>query len=126
MSPAGKAHVVDRIHSQRLEIGGGRCGQLRPENAVCPRIIRVCFVDEGMARLDADSIFRDVLAGECLMHVTPPGDASLYVTEVGPDYFVVRGRDGDPDVSFTWRLSAHRKGYDGIRLEMVSETVMAD
>jgi hypothetical protein len=116
LSPAEKLHAVLRIHSQRFEIGSGRCGQLRPENAVCPRIIQVCSVDEGMARLDTDPIFRDVLAGECLMHLTPPGDASLYVAEVGPDYFVARARDGDPDVFFTWRLSAHRKGYDGIRL----------
>jgi hypothetical protein len=79
-----------------------------------------------MARLDTDPIFRDVLAGECLMHLTSPGDASLYVAEVGRDYFVVKARDGDPDVSFTWRLSAHRKGYDGIRLEDVSEKGMPD
>jgi hypothetical protein len=60
------------------------------------------------------------------VHVTPYGDASLYVTEIGRDYFVVRVREGDPDVSFAWRLSAHRKGCDEIRLEDVSETMMAD
>jgi hypothetical protein len=64
----------------------------------------------------------ETIEGEYLVHVTPYGDASLYVTEVGRDYFVVKARDGNPDVSFTWRLSAHRKGYDWIRLE----TVMAD
>ena len=79
-----------------------------------------------MACVDPDPIFRGVLEGEYLIHVTPYGDASLYVAEIGSDYFVVKARDGNPDVSFTWRLSAHRKGYDGIRLEVVSETVMAD
>jgi hypothetical protein len=60
------------------------------------------------------------------MHVTPYGDARLYVNEIGRDYFVVRVRESDPDVAFAWRLSAHRKGYDGIRLEDVSETVTPD
>ncbi len=53
------------------------------------------------------------------MHVTPYGDASLYVAEVGRDYFVVKARDGDPNVAFAWRLSAIRKGYAGVRLERV-------
>lgn len=30
---------------------------------------------------------------------------------------VVKARDGDPNVAFAWRLSAHRKGYAGVRLE---------
>lgn len=51
------------------------------------------------------------------MQVTPYGDASLYVEEIGQDYFVVKARNGDPDVPFAWRLSASRKGYAGVRLE---------
>jgi hypothetical protein len=93
----------------------------------------VRFFDEGLAQLEngvarvgLDPIFLETIEGEYLVHVTPYGDASLYVTEIGRDYFVVRVREGDPDVSFAWRLSAHRKGCDGIRLEDVSETVMAD
>ncbi len=51
------------------------------------------------------------------MHVTPHGDASLYVAEVGREHFVVRARAGDSNVAFAWRLSATRKGYAGVRLE---------
>ena len=57
--------------------------------------------------------------GKYLVHVTPYGDASLYMAEVGRDYFVVKAREGDPNVAFAWRLSAIRKGYAGIRLEEV-------
>ena len=39
------------------------------------------------------------------------------MAEIGGDHFVVKARDGDPDVVFAWRLSAHRKGYAGVRLE---------
>jgi hypothetical protein len=51
--------------------------------------------------------------------VVANGNASLYVAEVGKDYFVVKTRDGDPNVAFAWRLSAYRKGYAGVRLEQV-------
>ena len=44
---------------------------------------------------------------------------SLYLAEVGREYFVVRAREGDPNVAFAWRLSATRKGYAGARLEEV-------
>ena len=68
----------------------------------------VRFSDEGAARLK-DGVAR----------VPPAGDPSLYVAEVGKDYFVVKAREGDPNVAFAWRLSAHRKGYGGVRLEEV-------
>ncbi|OGO40097.1 MAG: hypothetical protein A2Z04_03595 [Chloroflexi bacterium RBG_16_57_9] len=57
--------------------------------------------------------------GHFLVHITPYGDASLYVAEVINDYFVVKARNGEPNVAFAWRLSAHRKGYGGVRLEEV-------
>ena len=52
-----------------------------------------------------------------LVYVTPYGAASLYVAEIGRDYFVVKARAGDADVAFAWRLSATHKGYAGVRLE---------
>jgi hypothetical protein len=86
----------------------------------------VRFSDEGIARLlggvarvKLDPIFLETIEGEYLVHVTPYGDASLYMAEVGQGYFVVRARAGDPDVAFAWRLSATRKGYAGVRLEEV-------
>ena len=84
----------------------------------------VRFSDEGLARLqdgvtrvELDPIFLETIEGEYLVHVTPYGDASLYVAEVGREYFVVRARDGDTNAAFAWRLSATRKGYAGVRLE---------
>ena len=57
----------------------------------------VRFSDEGLARLqdgvtrvELDPIFLETIEGEYLVHVTPYGDASLYVAEVGREYFVVR------------------------------------
>jgi len=86
----------------------------------------VRFFDEGLARLRGglarvglDPIFLETIEGDYLIHVTPYGDASLYVAEVGQDYFVVKARDGDPNAAFAWRLSATRKGYAGVRLEEV-------
>lgn len=82
------------------------------------------FSDEGLARLrngvarvELDPVFLETIEGDYLVHVTPYGDASLYVAEIGQDYFVVKARDGDPNVTFAWRLSAIRKGYVGVRLE---------
>ncbi|OGO42020.1 MAG: hypothetical protein A2Z04_00400 [Chloroflexi bacterium RBG_16_57_9] len=74
---------------------------------------------DGVARVTLDPVFLETIEGEYLVHVTPYGDASLYVAEVGKDYFVVKAREGDPNVAFAWRLSAHRKGYGGVRLEEV-------
>jgi hypothetical protein len=84
----------------------------------------VRFSDQGLARLNdgvvrvnLDPVFAETIEGEYLIHVTPYGDASLYVAEIGRDYFIVRARDGDPDVAFAWMLTATRKGYSGVRLE---------
>ena len=86
----------------------------------------VRFFDEGLARLQdgtarvmLDPVFLETIEGDYLIHITPYGDASLYLAEVGREYFVVRAREGDPNVAFAWRLSATRKGYAGARLEEV-------
>ena len=86
----------------------------------------VRFTDEGVAQLKGgrarvalESIFLETIEGDYLIQVTPYGDASLYIGEIGADYFVVKAREGDSNVSFAWRLSANRKGYAGVRLEAV-------
>ena len=88
----------------------------------------VWFADEGkawlvdgVAQVMLDPVFLETIEGDFLVHVTPYGNASLYVAEIGKDYFVVKAHDGDPDVAFAWRLSAHRKGYAGVRLERMEE-----
>lgn len=52
-----------------------------------------------------------------MIHLTPYGAANLYVARVAPDHFVVRSSTGDPNVTFAWRLSAHRKGFADRRLD---------
>ena len=133
-----QGEIEDLIVSGDLTVQGAKsavvdtacCGQRKLYAIESPE---VRFTDEGLAQLengvahvDLDPIFLATIEGEYLIQVTPYGDASLYVAEVGPDYFVVRAREGDPDVTFSWRLSAHRKDYGGIRLETVSEAVMSD
>ena len=81
----------------------------------------LAHLQNGLARVTLDPVFLETIEGQYLVHVTPYGDASLYVAEIGKDHFVVKARDGDPNVVFAWRLSAHRKGYAGVRLEKVSE-----
>lgn len=106
-------------------VQAGTFGQRKLYAAESPE---VRFFDEGLAhlkdgvaRVTLDPVFLETIEGDYLVHVTPYGDASLYVAEIGKDYFVVKARDGDPNVAFAWRLSAHRKGYAGVRLERVEE-----
>ncbi|MFZ1754037.1 MAG: hypothetical protein WAU10_09845 [Caldilineaceae bacterium] len=86
----------------------------------------VRFSDEGSTRLQngtirvqLDPVFIKTIENDFLIQVTPYGDASLYVAEIGEDYFVVKSREGDPNIAFAWHLSAHRKGYADVRLEEV-------
>lgn len=86
----------------------------------------VRFADEGLsqlrdgvARVELDPILLETIEGDYLVYVTPYGDASLYVAEIGNDHFVVKVREGDPNIAFAWRLSAHRQGYADVRLEEV-------
>jgi len=103
-----------------------QAGSFGPRKLYAAESPEVRFFDEGLARLqggvarvELDPIFVETIEGDYLVHVTPYGDASLYVAEVGKDYFVVKVREGDPNVAFAWRLSAIRKGYAGVRLEEV-------
>lgn len=84
----------------------------------------VIFADEGLGtltngegRVDLDPIFLSAIEGDYMIQITPYGDASLYVSRVANNHFEVRARDGDPNVTFAWRLSAHRKGFAGTRME---------
>ena len=74
---------------------------------------------DGAARVELDPIFLETVEDDFLIHLTPYGDASLYVAEIGADYFVVQAREGADDVPFAWMLTATRSGYEGVRLEEV-------
>ena len=83
----------------------------------------VRFIDEGFSslvdgtvRIDLEPIFMETIEGRLLIHVTPYGPTTLYVKEIGENYFVVESIDGS-DVDFGWYVSAFRQGYSDIRLE---------
>lgn len=84
------------------------------------------FTDYGFGRLSGDSVFIaiDHLFAETVNLEEPYhvflqayGDAELYVSQRTVEGFEVRLRAGDPDVEFSYRLVATRRGYEGKRLE---------
>jgi hypothetical protein len=76
---------------------------------------------DGTARVDLDPVFLETVEDNFLIHLTPYGDASLYVAEIGAAYFVVQARAGSADdVRFAWKLTASRSGYEDVRLEEVA------
>ncbi len=84
----------------------------------------VRFSDEGLAqlrdgtaRIDLDPVFVETIEEPYIITVTPYGNASLYVAEIGTDHFTVKVHDGDGQITCAWRLSARRKGYGDVRLE---------
>jgi len=122
----GDVYVVGSLSSGGTKSAVVQAGNYGHHKLYAVEAPDVRFSDEGMAcllggtaRVDLDPIFLETIEGEYLVHVTPYGNASLYVAEIGKDYFVVKARDGNPNIAFAWRLSAHRKGYARVRLEKV-------
>ncbi|MFN8485999.1 MAG: hypothetical protein U0350_00325 [Caldilineaceae bacterium] len=76
---------------------------------------------DGQARIELDPVFLETIKPPFIITVTPYGDASLYVAEIGADFFVIKAHAGDPQVAFAWRLSAPRKGYENVRLEQADQ-----
>jgi hypothetical protein len=81
----------------------------------------VATLTDGSARVALDPVFLETVADDFHIHLTPYGDASLYVAEVGADYFVVESQEEGADVDFAWLLTATREGYEGVRLESAGE-----
>jgi len=86
----------------------------------------VWFVDygwgqlrEGMAVVPVEPIFAETvnLSEPYSVLLQPYGDAVMYVGERTAEGFVVRSREGDGNVSFSYRLAAKRLGYEGQRLD---------
>ncbi len=86
----------------------------------------VWFSDYGFGRLKdgqvavhIDALFAETVNLEEPYHVfvQPYGDAELYVTERTAGSFQVRLRAGDPEVEFSYRIVAKRRGYEDTRLE---------
>jgi hypothetical protein len=81
----------------------------------------VATLTDGSARVVLDPVFLETVADDFHIHLTPYGDASLYVAEIGADYFVVKSQEEGADVDFAWLLTATREGYEGVRLESAAE-----
>jgi hypothetical protein len=86
----------------------------------------VWFADYGFGRLQngyaqilIDPLFAETVSLDAPYHVfiQAYGDAELYVSQRTPAGFEVRLRGGDPDVEFSYRLVAKRRGYEQNRLE---------
>jgi hypothetical protein len=120
--PQGKPglEVVDGTKSPVVETSQGTRA-LYSEEAT-----EVWFSDYGFGRLKdgqatvhIDALFAETVNLNQPYHVfvQPYGDAELYVTDRTPASFVVRLRSGDPDVEFSYRIVAKRRGYEATRLE---------
>jgi hypothetical protein len=127
-NPGARLDVIGDFRATGTKSAVVQAGEFGQRKLYAVESPDVRFSDEGLARLKdgiarvtLDPVFLETIEGDYLVHVTPYGNASLYVAEIGKDYFVVKARDGDPNVAFAWRLSAHRKGYGGVRLEQVEE-----
>jgi hypothetical protein len=73
----------------------------------------------GRARILIDPVFAQTINAEEPYHVflQARGRAELYVGECTPLGFEVRLKDGDPDIEFSYRVVAKRRGFESARLE---------
>ncbi len=73
----------------------------------------------GYAEVQLDDIFKQTvdLSKEYHVFVQPYGDASLYVTNRNSRGFEVHTSTGAPDIAFSYRIVALRKGHAEKRLE---------
>ena len=86
----------------------------------------VWFTDYGFGQLNngtvsipVDPLFAETVTLSEPYHVflEEYGDADLYVSNRTQAGFEVRAREGDPNVDFSYRIVAKRKGYEQTRLE---------
>ena len=84
------------------------------------------FYDEGRARLSngianisLDPIFIETVEPEYNVHLTPEGKTlGIYVDEKAKEYFIVKSYVPSSNIAFTWQISAIRKGYRDVRLDL--------
>ncbi|MBI2102055.1 hypothetical protein HYT53_05595 [Candidatus Woesearchaeota archaeon] len=84
------------------------------------------FYDEGRARLNngianisLDPIFIETVEPDYNVHLTPEGKTlGIYVAEKAKEYFIVKSYVPNSNVAFTWQISAIRKGYRDVRLDL--------
>ena len=76
-------------------------------------------LSEGEAVITIDPLFAETVNLELPYHVFTQsyGEASLYVRSRTATQFTVGARPGDPDVEFSYRLVAKRRGHEESRLK---------
>jgi hypothetical protein len=60
-------------------------------------------LQDGSARIALDPAFAHSGGETYLIHLTPYGDASLYVAEIGDSFVVVRSREAGQNIAFAWQ-----------------------
>lgn len=84
-------------------------------------------LNSGVAHVDLESAFAETVSGSSDYHVflTPRGDCQgLYVSAEAPSGFEVHElHGGRSSVAFDYRVVAHRKGYENIRMEDITERI---
>lgn len=74
-------------------------------------------LDNGICKILLDPIFLQCIEPDTedtpwLIHLTPYADVSIFVAEIGTDYFIVKERNGGTSNStFVWSLFATRKNH---------------
>lgn len=74
-------------------------------------------VVDGQCVIEIESLFKETVNTtiDYEVFVTPYGKGLIYVDEMHPDYFVIKG----DDIKFAYEIKAKRIGYEDVRLEIV-------
>ena len=70
--------------------------------------------------IEIESLFKETVNTNIDYEVflTPYGKGLIYVDEMTPDYFVIKG----DNIPFAYEIKAKRKGYETVRLELTKES----
>lgn len=81
-------------------------------------------VAEGQCIIEIESLFKETVNTNIDYEVflTPYGKGLIYVDEMTPNYFVIKG----DDIPFAYEIKAKRKGYEDVRLELSYESEVED
>ena len=86
-------------------------------------------LSDGSATIALDSDFAEIVNTGVDYHVflTPNGESKgLYVSQKGPSSFEVReSGGGSSSISFDYRIVAHRKGQEGVRMADLTEQIQS-
>jgi hypothetical protein len=122
-TPSGKAGLIVAGGTKSATVqAAGQDRLVYSEEAT-----EVWFADYGFGKLEngtavvqIDPLFADTVNLDAGYHVFVQayGDAEISVSERTANQFVVKLRDGAPDVEFSYRLVAKRLGYESARMNL--------